>query len=310
MVIEGKKLGKLSLTFPDQSKVEYESGITPGEIASGISNSLRKKAVSAGFNERIISLNTPIIESGEIKIFTFKDTEGKEVFWHSTAHLMAQAIKRLYPKAALGIGPPIADGFYYDIDLEEKLTPEALTLIEKEMAKIVDQDYKITRSVVEKEEAINFFKKLNENLKIELIEELNETITTYSQGEFTDLCRGPHVTSTKVLGKNFKLLSIAGAYWKGDEHKKQLQRIYGTNYPDIKELKAHLFRIEEAKKRDHRKLGKQLELFMFSETVGSGIPLWLPKGTIIRDQLIKFMQEAQTESGYQQVVTPDRKSVV
>lgn len=295
---------KLTLTFPDNSKVEYDSGVTPAEIASGISNSLRKKAISAGLNDKIVSLNTPITESGEVKIFTFKDAQGKEVFWHSSAHLMAQAVKRLYPKASLGIGPPIADGFYYDIELDQKLTPDDLVRIEDEMSKIVDQDFEITRSVLEKDEAVKFFKKINETLKIELIEELDETITAYSQGEFTDLCRGPHVTSTKVLGKNFKLLSLAGAYWKGDEHNQQLQRIYGTNYPDKNELKAHLFRIEEAKKRDHRKLGKQLELFMFADTVGSGIPLWLPKGTIIRDQLIKFMQDAQIESGYQQVSTP------
>jgi threonyl-tRNA synthetase len=295
---------KITLTFPDNSKSEYQTGVTPAEIASGISNSLRKKAIAAGFNDKIISLNTPLETPGEIRIYTFKDEQGKEVFWHSTAHLMAQAIKRLYPKAELGIGPPIADGFYYDIDLEEKLTPEDLEKIEAEMAKIVDEDYEIKRSVLEKNEALEFFKKINEHLKLELIQELDETITAYSQGEFTDLCRGPHVTSTKVLGKNFKLLSLAGAYWKGDEHNKQLQRIYGTNYPDREELKAHLFRIEEAKKRDHRKLGKQLELFMFSEKVGSGIPIWLPKGTIIRDQLIKFMQEAQVESGYQLVATP------
>jgi threonyl-tRNA synthetase len=297
-------LGKLTLTFPDNTKTEFETGITPAEIASNISNSLRKKAVSAGFNSKIISLNTPLTEDGEIRIFTFNEAEGKEVFWHSSAHLMAQAVKRLYPKAQLGIGPPISDGFYYDIDLDEKLTPADLEKIEAEMAKIVDEDYQITRSVLEKTEAINFFKDHNEYLKIELIEELNETISAYSQGEFTDLCRGPHVTSTGVLGKNFKLLSLAGAYWKGDEHNKQLQRIYGTNYPDKKDLNEHLFRIEEAKKRDHRKLGRELELFMFSEKVGAGIPIWLPKGTIIRDQLIKFMQKAQTEQGYQLVATP------
>lgn len=295
---------KITLIFPDNTKSEYNAGITPAEVASGISNSLRKKAIAAGFNDKIISLNTPLEEPGEIKIFTFKDAQGKEVFWHSSAHLMAQAIKRLYPKAELGIGPPIADGFYYDIDLDEKLTPEDLTRIEAEMAKIVDEGFEIKRSVLEKEEALEFFKKINEHLKIELIQELDETITAYSQGEFTDLCRGPHVTSTKVLGKNFKLLSLAGAYWRGDEHNKQLQRIYGTNYPDKEELKAHLFRIEEAKKRDHRKLGKELELFMFSEKVGSGIPIWLPKGTIIRDQLVKYMQDAQVASGYQLVATP------
>lgn len=295
---------KVTLTFPDGSKLEFDAGVTALEVAGKISNSLKKKAIAASFNDRVIMLNAPINESGEIKILTFGDNDGKQVFWHSSAHLMAQAVKRLYPEAQLGIGPPIADGFYYDIDLETNLTPDNLLEIENIMSKIVDEDFAITGEVMEKDYALDFFHNKNENLKIELINELNETITAYSQGEFTDLCRGPHVTSTKVLGKNFKLLSLAGAYWRGDEHKKQLQRIYGTNYPDKEELKAHLFRIEEAKKRDHRKLGKELELFMFSENVGTGLPMWLPKGTIVRDLLLKFMQEAQIANGYQQVVTP------
>ncbi|MCB9057242.1 MAG: threonine--tRNA ligase [Calditrichae bacterium] len=297
-------LSKVSITFPDNSRNEFEQGTTPSEVASSISNSLRKKAIAALFNEKVISLDTPLQEPGLLHILTFNDSKGKEVFWHSSAHLMAQAIKRLYPEAQLGIGPPINDGFYYDIDLEHKFSPEDLEKIESEMAKIVDENLAISGSVMDKEDALKFFKNKNEYYKIELIEELNEVITAYSQGEFTDLCRGPHVTSTGVLGKNFKLLSLAGAYWRGNEHNKQLQRIYGTNYPDKKDLKEHLFRIEEAKKRDHRKLGKELELFMFAENVGSGIPIWLPKGTIIREQLIKYMQDAQVKSGYQQVVTP------
>lgn len=256
------------------------------------------------FNGKEISLNTPLQESGSIEILTFKQEKGKEVFWHSTAHLMAQAVKRLHPEAQLGIGPPIDDGFYYDIDLDTTLSPEDLDTIEGEMAKIVDEDLKITRQVLSREQAESLFKERGEDLKLELINELDGIITAYSQGEFTDLCRGPHVVSTRTLGKNFKLLSLAGAYWRGDENKKMLQRIYGTNYPDPKELKAHLKRIEEAKKRDHRKLGKALELFMFSENVGAGLPIWLPKGAIIRDQLIKFMQQAQLEHGYEPVVTP------
>ncbi len=297
-------MSKIILTFPDGSRQEHEEGITPYEIAGNISNSLRKKAVAAMFNGKEISLNTPLQESGSIEILTFKQDKGKEVFWHSTAHLMAQAVKRLHPEAQLGIGPPIDDGFYYDIDLDTTLSPEDLETIEGEMAKIVDEDLKITRQVLSREQAESLFKERGEELKLELIDELDGIITAYSQGEFTDLCRGPHVVSTKTLGKNFKLLSLAGAYWRGDENKKMLQRIYGTNYPDPKELKAHLKRIEEAKKRDHRKLGKALELFMFNENVGAGLPIWLPKGAIIRDQLIKFMQQAQLEHGYQPVVTP------
>jgi len=297
-------LSKIILTFPDGSQQEYEEGITPYEIAGNISNSLRKKAIAAMFNGKEISLNTPLQESGSIEILTFKQEKGKEVFWHSTAHLMAQAVKRLHPEAQLGIGPPIDDGFYYDIDLDTTLSPEDLDTIEGEMAKIVDEDLKITRQVLSREQAESLFKERGEDLKLELINELDGIITAYSQGEFTDLCRGPHVVSTRTLGKNFKLLSLAGAYWRGDENKKMLQRIYGTNYPDPKELKAHLKRIEEAKKRDHRKLGKALELFMFSENVGAGLPIWLPKGAIIRDQLIKFMQQAQLEHGYEPVVTP------
>jgi threonyl-tRNA synthetase len=297
-------LKKITLTFPDQSQVDYDSGITPLEVASGISNSLRKKAIAASFNEKTISLSTPLNENGNLQIFTFKDAGGKDVFWHSSAHLMAQAVKRLYPKAELGIGPSIADGFYYDIDLEEKLTPDDLQKIESEMAKIVDEDLEITGRVMEKDDALNFFKSNNENLKIELIDELDETITAYSQGEFTDLCRGPHVNSTKVLGKNFKLLSLAGAYWRGDEHNKQLQRIYGTNYPDKNELKGHLKRLEEAKKRDHRKLGRELELFNLNEDVGSGLILWLPKGAMIRNIIENYWRDQHIKNGYDLVYSP------
>ena len=295
---------KITLTFPDQSNAEYDSGVTPLEIAAGISNSLRKKAIAASFNDKTISLNTPLQENGNLQIFTFKEAGGKEVFWHSSSHLMAQAIKRLYPKAQLGIGPPIADGFYYDIDFEEKLTPDDFEKIESEMAKIVDEDFEIRGEVMEKDHALDFFGKNNENLKIELINELDETITAYSQGEFTDLCRGPHVTSTKVLGKNFKLLSLAGAYWKGDEHNKQLQRIYGTNYPDKKDLKKHIYRIEEAKKRDHRKLGRELELYSISDEVGSGLILWLPKGAIIRNIIENYWRDQHIKNGYDLVFSP------
>ncbi|HED09425.1 MAG TPA: threonine--tRNA ligase [Caldithrix abyssi] len=294
----------ITLTFPDGSQKAFEAGVTPLDVAATISNSLKKKAVAAKWNDQVIAVNTPLNEPGKISILTFKDPEGQEVFWHSSAHLMAQAIKRLYPEAELGIGPPISDGFYYDIDLDYKLTPEDLEKIEAEMAKIVDENFEITRAVLSKEEALEFFEKKHEHLKLELIRELDGIITAYSQGEFTDLCRGPHVPSTGKLGKNFKLLSLAGAYWKGDEHNKMLQRIYGTNYPDPKSLKAHIKRIEEAKKRDHRKLGRELELFSINESVGSGLILWHPKGAMIRNLIENYWREQHILNGYDLVYTP------
>ncbi len=294
----------ITVTFPDGSQKDFEAGVTPLDVAATISNSLKKKAVAAKWNDRVIALNTPLEEPGTISILTFKDDEGREVFWHSSAHLMAQAVKRLYPEAELGIGPPISDGFYYDIDLDTKLTPEDLEKIEAEMAKIVDENFEITRAVLSKEEALEFFEKKNEHLKLELIRELDGVITAYSQGEFTDLCRGPHVPSTGKLGKNFKLLSLAGAYWKGDEHNKMLQRIYGTNYPDPKSLKAHIKRIEEARKRDHRKLGRELELFSINESVGSGLILWHPKGAMIRNIIENYWREQHILNGYDLVYTP------
>ncbi|WP_457565266.1 TGS domain-containing protein, partial [Caldithrix abyssi] len=297
----------IKITFPDGSEKEYESGVTAIEIARQISNSLAKKAVAARFNEQVIGLNEPLTESGKLEILTFKDKEGREVFWHSSAHLMAQAIKRLFPEAQLGIGPPIEDGFYYDIDLERPITPEDFPLIEKEMAKIVDEDLPTEKKVMSAKEAIDFFKKINENLKVELIEEIDsrdETITAYSQGEFTDLCRGPHVPSTKYLGKNFKLLSVAGAYWHGDEKNKMLQRIYATNYPDKKMLKEHLRRLEEAKKRDHRKLGRELDLFSIQDEIGSGLILWHPKGALMRHIIETYLKEELLQSGYHLVSTP------
>jgi len=297
-------LSNISITFPDQSVQDFEAGTTPYDIAAGISNSLKKKALAAIFNGKTIMINTPLDTSGELSILTFKDAPGKEVFWHSSAHLMAQAIKRLYPQAQLGIGPPIADGFYYDIDLDKKLSPNDLNTIEQEMAKIVDEDLPVTGRTLDKEEALSFFASLGEELKIELIKELNETITAYSQGEFIDLCRGPHVASTGILGKNFKLLSLAGAYWKGDEHNKMLQRIYATNYPDKKELKAHLKRIEEAKKRDHRKLGRELELFSINDDIGSGLILWHPKGALIRNIIETYWKDQHLLNGYDLVYSP------
>lgn len=296
----------IKIQFPDKSSKEYDHHITALQIAGEISNSLTKRAIAAKINGQLISLHEPIQESGDIKILTFDDEEGRHIFWHSSAHLMAQAIKRLYPDAQLGIGPAIEDGFYYDIDLDRPISPEDFPAIEKEMAKIVDENLPTIRKVLTAKEAIDFFKSKNELLKIDLIENLDkdEIITAYSQGEFTDLCRGPHVPSTKVLGKNFKLLSVAGAYWHGDEKNKMLQRIYGTNYPDKNLLKEHLYRLEEAKKRDHRKLGRELELFSIEDEVGSGLILWHPKGAFIRHKIESYWKEEHLIGGYELVTSP------
>ncbi len=303
----GNTVSQITITFPDKSQQTVEKGTTPLDIARQISNSLAKRAVAAKVNGRIVSLLEPLQESAEIEILTFKEDEGREVFWHSSAHLMAQAIKRLWPEAQLGIGPPIDDGFYYDIDLERQITPEDFPLIEQEMAKIVDENLPTERKVLSPEAAIDFFRKNHELLKVELIEDLKgsgEEISAYSQGEFTDLCRGPHVPSTGYLGKNFKLLSVAGAYWHGDEKNKMLQRIYATNYPDKKLLKQHLKRLEEAKKRDHRRLGRELDLFSINQEVGPGLILWHPKGALMRHLIEDYWKKEHLKSGYQLVSTP------
>ncbi len=297
-------MSKINIKFPDNSEKQFNTNITPLEIAKSINNSLAKKSVAAKFNGVIISLTESLTDSGDLQILTFKDDEGREVFWHSSAHLMAQAIKRLYPEAQLGIGPPIDDGFYYDIDLDYKISPEDFEKIETEMAKIVDENFPVVRKVLSTNEALNFFKKENELLKIELIEELKDQITVYSQGEFTDLCRGPHAPSTGYLGKYFKLLSVAGAYWRGDEKNKMLQRIYAVNYPDKKMLKQHIKRVEEAKKRDHRKLGRELDLFSIQDEVGSGLILWHPKGALIRDIIENYWKQEHIKSGYGLVNSP------
>ncbi len=294
----------IEIIFPDGESRSYPTGTTPEKIAGDISPGLAKNALAAKINDQIIGLQAPIKDSGPFRILTFKDDEGRDIYWHSSAHLMAQAVKRLFPEAQLGIGPPIEDGFYYDIELDRILTPEDFTNIETEMAKIVDEDLNVSRQELSRKEAISLFKNLGEELKIELINELEDGISAYSQGEFTDLCRGPHVSSTRKLGKNFKLLAVAGAYWRGNENNKMLQRLYATSYPDKKELKAHLHRLEEAKKRDHRKLGKELDLFSIHDEVGSGLILWHPKGAAIRNIIENFWKEEHTKNGYDLVFTP------
>ena len=299
-------MSKLTLKFPDNTEKTFDKNITPLDIAKGISNSLAKRALAAKLNGKVISIKEPIKESGNFQVLTFDDNEGKDIFWHSSAHLMAQAIKRVFPETQFGIGPPIDNGFYYDIDLDRPITPDDFESIELEMSKIVDEDYATERRVLSAEEALKFFKEKNELLKIDLIENLDksEIISTYSQGEFTDLCRGPHVPSTGYLGKNFKLLSVAGAYWHGDENNKMLQRIYATNFPDKKMLKQHLHRLEEAKKRDHRKLGRELDLFSIQDEIGSGLILWHPKGALIRHLIEAYWKDEHLKNGYELVSSP------
>jgi threonyl-tRNA synthetase len=295
---------KIVIKFPDGQSKSYPNGITAEQIAQELGGNFKKSTLAAKLNDKIVGLLEPIKENGELQLLTFRDEEGKDVFWHSSAHLMAQAVKRLHPEAQLGIGPPIEDGFYYDIELDKTLAPEDFSAIEEEMAKIVDEDLLISRQDLTQDEANDLFRNKKENLKLELIKEIDNELSAYNQGEFTDLCRGPHLPSTGKIGKNFKLLSVAGAYWRGDEHNKMLQRLYATAYPERKQLKQHIFRLEEAKKRDHRKLGRELDLFSIQEDVGGGLILWHPKGAIIRNIIENFWREEHAKNDYQLVYTP------
>jgi threonyl-tRNA synthetase len=299
-----KKNNKIAIKLKDGSIIEKEAGILPLEIAESIGPVLARAAVAAKKNGQLIGLNDPINSDSELQLLTFEDEEGRDIFWHSSAHLMAQAVKRLYPGAQLGIGPSIADGFYYDIDLDKPITPEDFAAIEKEMAKIVDENLPVKRLNLSKVQANKIFNERGEKLKLDLIKDIEEDLSAYTQGEFLDLCRGPHVISTARLGKNFKLLSVAGAYWRGDERNKQLQRLYATAYPDKKRLKAHLHRLEEAKKRDHRKLGRELNLFSIQDEVGGGLVLWHPNGAVVRDIIESFWKDEHSKNGYQLVNTP------
>ncbi|GAB4331361.1 MAG: threonine--tRNA ligase [Calditrichia bacterium] len=295
---------EIKITFPDGSSRNYPAGVTGLEIAESISRRLAKDATGIVVNGVVKSLPEPIMDDAEVKIVTFDDPEGRHVFWHSSAHLMAHAVKRLFPQAKLGIGPSIDDGFYYDIDLDRPLSPEDFEAIEKEMAKIVEADYPIVRKELPRDEALRFFREQNEDLKIELIEELEEDISAYTQEDFTDLCRGPHLPSTGRIGKNFKLLNVAGAYWRGDEKNKMLQRLYATAYPKKKLLEEHLTRLEEAKKRDHRKLGRELDLFSIKDEIGSGLILWHPKGARIRRKIEEYTINEHYKHGYELIYTP------
>ncbi len=295
---------KIKITFPDGTTKNFPRGITGIDILKTLNSRLEKEATGIKINNQVQSLAESINEDAEIKFLTFDDKEGREIFWHSSAHLMAHAVKRLYPKTKFGIGPSIDDGFYYDIDIDHTISPEDFEKIEAEMQKIVDEDYPIIRKEWKKEDAIQFFKKMNDDLKLDLLTDLEGNISTYSQGDFTDLCRGPHLPSTGRIGKHFKLLNVAGAYWRGDEKNKMLQRLYATSYPKKKMLVEHLHRLAEAKKRDHRKLGRELDLFSIQENIGNGLILWHPKGARIRHLIEEFTINEHYKNGYELVNTP------
>ena len=295
----------INITFPDKTVRQFEAGVTPLDIAKSISEGLARNVLSAKVNGVMWDAMRPINEDAEIQLFTWNDPEGKATVWHSSAHLMAEAIEQLYTGVKFGIGPSIENGFYYDVDFGTNvITEEDLAKIEKRMMELASQKQAFERVDVSKAEALLHFTEKGDEYKQELISELEDgTITYYKTGTFTDLCRGPHIPDTSCI-KAIKLLSIAGAYWRGDEKRKQLTRIYGITFLKKKELEEYLVLLEEAKKRDHRKLGKELELFMFSEMVGKGLPMWLPKGTALRLRLQEFLTKIQKQYGYEQVMTP------
>ncbi|ENQ3079244.1 threonine--tRNA ligase [Bacillus sp. WLY-B-L8] len=295
----------VKITFPDGAVKEFPKGTTTEDIAASISPGLKKKAIAGKLNEEMVDLLTPIEQDGAISIITLDSEDGLYILRHSTAHLLAQALKRLYKDVKLGIGPVIENGFYYDIDMEEAITVEDFPKIEKEMQKIVNENLEIVRHEVPRAEALRRYEEIGDELKLELINDLPEdaVISIYEQGEFFDLCRGIHLPSTGKI-KVFKLLSVAGAYWRGDSNNKMLQRIYGTAFVKKAELDEHLRMLEEAKERDHRKLGKELKLFTNSQKVGQGLPLWLPKGATIRRIIERYIVDKEVSLGYDHVYTP------
>lgn len=296
-------MNQINIQFPDGNTKEFDKGTTTEDIAQSISPGLRKKAVAGKFNGQLVALTRPLEQDGTIEIITPGSEEALEVLRHSTAHLMAQALKRLYGDVKFGVGPVIEGGFYYDFDMDDKVSSDDFDKIEKTMKQIVNENHKIVREVVSKEEAKDFFK--DDPYKLELIDAIpdDESVTLYTQGEFTDLCRGVHVPSTSKI-KEFKLLSTAGAYWRGNSDNKMLQRIYGTAFFDKKDLKAHLKMLEERRERDHRKIGKDLELFTNNQLVGAGLPLWLPNGATIRREIERYIVDKEVSMGYDHVCTP------
>ena len=296
----------INITLPDGKVLKAEKGTNAFEIARTISEGLARNVLSATINNEVWDINRPINKDCNLKLHTFNDIEGKRCFWHSSAHLMAEALEELYPNVKLGIGPAIDNGFYYDIDLGEKrsLSSDDFSKIEDKMLTLAREKNNFTRKEISKKDAIEFFKNKGDEYKLELLEDLNDgDISFYSQGNFTDLCKGPHIDNTSRI-KAIKLLNVAGAYWRGDEKRKQMTRIYGISFQKQKELTSHLQMLEEAKKRDHRKLGKEMELFTFSQKVGQGLPLWLPKGAQLREKLENFLKKAQEQAGYLPVITP------
>lgn len=295
----------IKITFPDNSVREFAKGTTALQIAESISSRLAQDVLAANVNGEVWDLSRPIEADASVKLLKWDDEEGKHAFWHSSAHLMAEALQELYPGIKFGIGPAIENGFYYDVDPGEHTIKEGdFATIEKKMAELVSRKESIVRKDISKADALSLFNGRGEEYKVELISELEDgTITTYTQGDFTDLCRGPHLPNTSYI-KAIKLLSVAGAYWRGDEKRKQLTRIYGITFPKKKMLDEYLALLEEAKKRDHRKIGKELELFMFSQSVGQGLPMWLPRGAQLRSSLEDFLKRIQKRFGYQQVITP------
>ncbi len=295
----------IQITLPDGSVREYEKNTTVIEVAKSISEGLARNVISASFNGTTVETKTPLTVDGNLVLFTFKDEGGKKAFWHSSAHVLAQAILHFYPEAKLTIGPAIDNGFYYDVDFgKETISENDFKKIEDQFLTFAREKYEFEMRSVSKAEALSYYKEQNNPYKVELIEGLEDgDITFCDHADFTDLCRGGHIPNTGIL-KAIKIMSVAGAYWRGDEKNKQLTRVYGISFPKQKELKEYLALLEEAKKRDHRKLGKELELFTFSQKVGQGLPLWLPKGAALRERLENFLKKAQKKAGYEMVITP------
>jgi len=295
----------INITLPDGSVRQYEKGATSMQIALSISEGLARNVLAAKVDGEVWDASRPITQDASVQLLTWNDTDGKKTFWHSSAHLLAEALEALYPNTKFGIGPAIENGFYYDVDFNGvSFSSDDLVKVEAKMGELAKQKNEYVRKEVSKSDAIDYFTQKADPYKLDLLENLQDgSITFYTQGNFVDLCRGAHIPNTGFI-KAIKLLNVAGAYWRGDENNKQLTRIYGITFPKAKELEEYLILLEEAKKRDHRKLGKEMELFTFSEKVGAGLPLWLPKGTVLRERLENFLRKAQVKAGYQQVITP------
>jgi threonyl-tRNA synthetase len=295
----------INITLPDGFVRQYDSGITSMQIAQSISEGLARNVLAAEVNGQVWDASRAIEQNSNVKLLTWNDQQGKATFWHSSAHLMAEALEALYPGTKFGIGPAIETGYYYDVDFgDREFSSDEFKKIEDKILELAKTKEEFVRKPISKADALAYFTEKGDEYKLDLIKDLPDgSITLYTQGNFTDLCRGPHIPNTGFI-KAVKLMSVAGAYWRGDESRKQLTRIYGVTYPKQSELTEYLHMLEEAKKRDHRKLGKEMELFAFSEKVGMGLPLWLPKGTALRERLVNFMQKAQVKAGYEQVITP------